>query len=436
VLTPDQIEVRRLGPCRVRSPLRLSPEPGRGLGCFQADQARVRLPVEIHPADPPDQDLLLEPAGPRELLFFEPSQVRAAIVTCGGLCPGLNNVIRSLFLQLHHHYGVAEVVGIRYGYSGFLPDAPNPPVTLTPQLVEGIHLQGGSVLGLSRGPVAPELVVDFLERRGIQILFTLGGDGTQRGAHQIAAEAERRGLALAVVGIPKTIDNDIFFVWRSFGYYTAIARAKDIIDCAHVEATGSPNGISLVKLMGRDAGFIAAGATLASQEVNFTLIPEVAFALDGPNGLLQALHRRMAVRRHAVIVVAEGAGQDLIPGGTGERDASGNPRLKDIGLYLRDRILRYFAEQKLAVNLRYFDPSYYIRSVPATAEDALLCDQMARSAAHAALAGKTDVLIGYWYNLFLHIPLPVVTGHKRHVSPDGDLWRSVIAATGQPARFE
>jgi len=435
MITPDQLVIPTLGPCLVKSPLKLSPTPGEGRGCFVSDSLRIRLPIEIEPGHPPAEQWMLEKAGPRGEIFFDPAQARAAVVTCGGLCPGLNNVIRSLYLQLHHHYGIQEVLGIRYGFAGMLPDTPHPPLKLTTAFVENIHLQGGAVLGSSRGPVPPEVAVDFLERHNIQMLFCIGGDGTQRGAHRIALEISRRGTRIAVVGIPKTIDNDIFLVWKSFGYSTAIERADEIIDCAHVEARCAAHGVSLVKLMGRDSGFIACGATLANQEVNFTLIPEVPFRLDGENGFLEALYRRMVARRHAVVVVAEGAGQDLVPGDSSQRDASGNILHKDIGLFLKDRIAAFFAARDFKINLRYFDPSYYIRSVPANTEDALQCDQMARYAAHAALAGKTDMLIGYWYGVHLHAPLPVVIENTRRVSPDGDLWRSVLAATGQPARF-
>ena len=435
MLTPEKLEVRTLGPRAVRSPLRLSPTHGGGSGAFISDEARSRYLVELPSGQPTGQELLFEKAGPREDIYFDPSQVRAAVVTCGGLCPGLNNVIRSVYLQLHHHYGASDVIGIQYGYHGFRPDAPNPPIRLTSEFVEGIHQRGGTVLGTSRGPVPADMVVNYLQREHINILFCVGGDGTQRGAHLIAEEALRRNARIAVVGIPKTIDNDIDYVWRSFGYFTAVARAKEVIDCAHVEAKGSPNGISLVKLMGRDAGFIAAGATLASQEVNFTLIPEVPFELDGEGGFLTVLRERMLRRRHAVIVVAEGAGQHLMPRDKVECDASGNVKHQDIGVFLRERIGGYFAGQNIPINLRYFDPSYYIRSVPANTEDALLCDQLARYAVHAAMAGKTDLLIGLWYNVFLHVPIPLATEEKKRIHPDSEVWTQVLAATGQPARF-
>jgi 6-phosphofructokinase 1 len=301
--------------------------------------------------------------------------------------------------------------------------------------VDGIQLIGGTVLGSSRGPVPPGLVVDWMVREGVNMLFAIGGDGTQHGAHAIAREAAARGADLAVVGIPKTVDNDIPFVWRSFGFTTALDRARDVIACAHTEALGAWNGISVVKLMGRDAGFIAAGATLASQEVNATLIPEIPFALEGEGGFLAWLERRIADRHHAVVVVAEGAGQEHFAGTRQEFDASGNRRHHDIGVLLRERIRDHFAARGIPASVRYLDPSYYIRSVPAESDDALLCDQFARAAAHAAMAGRTDVLIGQWYSVFVHVPLAAVAARDRRITPASDIWTSVLAATGQPARF-
>ncbi len=435
MLTTEQITVRTLGPCTIESPLPYSTVRGDGIGNFMPDDARMLYRVDYFRGEIIPQELAFEKAGPRQYLFFRPEETKAAIVTCGGLCPGMNNVIRSVFLQLHHHYGVPEVWGIRYGYRGLNPANGCPPVRLTEEFVETIHKLGGTVLGTSRGPEDPRVMVDFLEAQGIRILFCVGGDGTQRGAHEIAEEALGRGLPLAVIGIPKTIDNDLNYVWRSFGYYTALDKAREVLDCAHAEAKGVPNGISVVKLMGRHAGFIAAGATAASQEVNFTLIPEVPFALEGEGGFLACLKRRILARGHAVIVVAEGAGQDLIQAGPVERDASGNVKLKDIGVFLRDKIEEYFARERIPVNVKYFDPSYVIRSVPADTDDSLLCDRLARNAVHAGMAGKTDCLIGLWYNIFIHVPIPLVISEKKRLSPESEVWMAVLAATGQPARF-
>jgi len=391
----------------------------------------VRIPERIEAgADP---GLQFELAGPRAKVFFDANKTRAAIVTCGGLCPGLNNVIRSLFLELNYGYGVADVVGFRGGYSGLDPKCGVEPVKITPAFVDGIHQHGGTVLGTSRGPVDIGKAVDNLIARGVNILFTVGGDGTQRGAHDLYQEARKRGHALAVVGVPKTIDNDVGFVSRTFGFFSAVDEAKRVIDCAHTEACSVPGGVSLVKLMGRHAGFITAGAVVASQDVNFALIPEVPFKLES---FLAALKRRVLDKSHAVIAVAEGAGQDLLGAQTTERDASGNVKLKDIGPFLCEKIKSYFKTESVPVVIRYFDPSYQIRSRPANSEDALLCDLFARHAVHAAMAGKTGVVIGFLHERFIHVPIELLATHTKRLDPASGWWRSVLAATGQPAEFD
>jgi 6-phosphofructokinase 1 len=274
-------------------------------------------------------------------------------------------------------------------------------------------------------------MLDFLRRRGINLLLAVGGDGTQRGAHEIAAAAARSGYALSVVGIPKTVDNDILYVQRTFGFATAVDRARDALDCAHAEAKGYPNGVAVVRLMGRDSGFITAVATLASQEVNFALIPEIPFELEGEHGLLAMLERRLARKAHALIAVAEGAGGPLMSAAPRERDASGNILHPNIGLFLRDRVVEYFRRRGIPITMKYMDPSYLIRSVPANSEDAWLCDQYARHAVHAAMAGRTDILIGQW-NGFIHVPISMATERRQKIEPESLLWNSVRSATRQP----
>jgi 6-phosphofructokinase 1 len=390
----------------------------------------LRIPERIEVGAEPG--LQFEVAGPRSRLFFDAKQTRAGIVTCGGLCPGLNNVIRSLFLELHYGYGVAEVFGFRDGYSGLDPKCGVEPVQITSEFVDHIHQHGGTVLGTSRGPVDIGGAVDNLIARGVDILFTVGGDGTQRGANDLYQEARKRGHSLAVVGVPKTIDNDVGFVSRTFGFFSAVEEAKRVLDCAHTEARSVRGGIGVVKLMGRHAGFVTAGAVVASQDVNFALIPEVPFKLEG---FLLALKQRMAHKSHAVIAVAEGAGQHLLDTDKPEQDASGNVKLKDIGPFLCEKIKSYFKTEGITVVLRYFDPSYQIRSRPANSEDALLCDLFARHAVHAAMAGKTGVVIGFLHERFIHVPIELLATHTKRLDPASGWWRSVLAATGQPAQF-
>ncbi len=390
----------------------------------------IRIPERIEIGAEPG--LQFELAGPREKLFFQAQKTHAGIVTCGGLCPGLNNVIRSLFLELRYGYGVDDVLGFRGGYSGLDPACGHEPVKITPEFVECVHQQGGTILGSSRGPVDIGRAVENLIARGVNILFTVGGDGTQRGANDLYQEARKRGHALSVVGVPKTIDNDVAFVSRTFGFFSAVEEAARVLGCAHTEARSVPGGIGLVKLMGRHAGFITAGAVVASQDVNFALIPEVPFKLDN---FLAALKQRMLGKSHAVIAVAEGAGQDLLAADAGQRDASGNVKLKDIGPFLREKIETFFKAEGIPVVMRYFDPSYQVRSRPANCEDALLCDLFARHAVHAAMAGKTGLVIGFLHERFIHVPIELLATHTKRLDPAGGWWRSVLAATGQPEQF-
>jgi 6-phosphofructokinase 1 len=390
----------------------------------------VRIPERIEIGT--DPGLQFELAGPRAKLFFDGKKTRAGIVTCGGLCPGLNNVIRSLFLELYYGYGVRDVLGFRGGYSGLDPKCAVEPVKITPQVVDDIHQKGGTILGTSRGPVDMARAVDNLIARDINILFTVGGDGTQRGANDLYQEARRRGHALSVVGVPKTIDNDVGFVSRTFGFFSAVEEAARVLDCAHTEARSVPGGIGLVKLMGRHAGFVTAGAVVASQDVNFALIPEVPFKIDI---FLSALKERMLAKSHAVIAVAEGAGQDLLEADPSACDASGNVKLKDIGQFLRSKIEAFFKTEGIPVVIRYFDPSYQVRSRPANSEDALLCDLFARHAVHAAMAGKTGVVIGFLHERFIHVPIELLATRTKRLDPASGWWHSVLAATGQPERF-
>lgn len=382
----------------------------------------LNLPIDQWPG--------LEPAGARKKIYFDPSKTRAGIVTCGGLCPGLNDVIRALVLELTRLYGVRSVYGFCNGFQGFIARFGRPVIQLTPDLVDTINEHGGTILGSSRGKQDPVEVVDCLERMGINMLFVIGGDGSMRGAMSIVQEIEARGAKIAVVGIPKTIDNDIKFIDQSFGFQTAFSEAAKAIRAAHVEAQGAPNGVGLVRLMGRHSGFIACYASLAMSDANFVLIPEVPFQLEGEQGLFVALRKRLERRGHAVIVVAEGAGQDLMPQAD-STDASGNKKLVDIGVFLRDRIIGYFQEQQVELNLKYIDPSYVIRSVPANPYDSVLCMRLAHNAVHAAMCGRTEMIVSRLHMRFVHVPMPLAIRERNTVDPHGDLWMTVLESTGQ-----
>jgi 6-phosphofructokinase 1 len=425
--------IRNLGERRIPAPL--------NVGYFKSDDEGLLYKITIKDLNTftaDDSLLTLEIAGPRENIYFDPPKVKAAIVTCGGLCPGINNVIRALFMELYYRYGVRNIIGIKYGFQGLIPRYGHDTMELTPEAVNDIPSFGGSILSSSRGGQDIGAIVDALERMNISLFFCIGGDGTMKGAELITEEILRRQKNISVIGIPKTIDNDIMIIEKSFGFDTAIEEAVKVIQCAHVEAKGAPNGIGLVKLMGRQSGHIAASAALAQADANFILVPEIPFDLEGEKGLLKILEKRLDKRCHAVILVAEGAGQDLMhrEGVPLEKDASGNIKLYDIGLFLKDKIESYFRNIRREINLKYIDPSYIIRSVKANASDSLYCGILAKYAVHAGMAGKTGMVVGLVNDTYVHIPLNAVASKRKLVDPNGNIWLNVLESTGQPASMK
>ncbi|MBU4185864.1 MAG: ATP-dependent 6-phosphofructokinase [Desulfobacteraceae bacterium] len=427
-------EIEALGEPKILSPLG-GGEKSLTSQYFIPDNTRILIDIEsnklIKMVKEGEIPPSFEKAGPRSKIFFDPSKLRCAIVTCGGLCPGVNDIIRSIVFEIYYSYGVQNIYGIRYGLQGFIPKYGHDVINLKPESVVNILEMGGSILGSSRGAQSIEEIVNTLKKMNIGILFMIGGDGTLMAATKITDAIKKGGLKISVVGIPKTIDNDIFMVSRTFGFDTAVDIATQAIKGAHNEAIGYPNGIGLIKLMGRYSGFIAATSALAQQNVNFVLIPEVDFDLEGPKGFLNVLEKRLHLRKHAVIVVAEGAGQKFFETDNNERDESGNIRPRDIGWYLKDKITSYFESRNIKISLKYIDPSYMIRSVPANANDHIFCSFLGRDAVHAGMAGKTRLLIGHWNNYFVHIPMSASAGKRKKIDPNGKLWLSVLHATGQ-----
>lgn len=434
--TMHDFTIRTLGKAKIVSPITLSQSSGDGIADYVSESDRILYDINTKTTDagvvmPVCHDTV-ELAGPREFIYFNPAHVHAAICTCGGICPGLNNVIRAIVRCLWFRYGVRRISGIRYGYQGLLPESPYPFMELNPDVVDDIQDRGGTILGSARGGGDRVVdIVDCLERMNVNILFTIGGDGTLRGADEIGEEILRRGLKVSVVAIPKTIDNDLAYIQRSFGFDTAVSMAVPCVRGAHTEARNSINGIGLVKVMGRSSGFIAASTSLAQSDVNFCLIPENPFDLEGPNGLLEHLRKRILDRRHAVILVAEGAGQDLLPK-TGKKDPSGNERLADIGVFLKEAIIAYFKKIGVPTNVKYIDPSYIIRSAPADSYDSTYCARLGAHAVHAAMAGKTQALISMINDRFVEIPIRLATSRRNTVNTEGALWRDVLENTRQP----
>ncbi len=427
--------IQNLGKPEYQSPIILSRVYGDTIANYVTDDERILSDIQICNGKqfPQREDAQsLEKAGPRERIYFSPSEVRAGIVTCGGLCPGLNDVIRSVVHTLWHSYGARKILGIKFGYNGFLGAVRSPVIALDPDAVKDIHRIGGSILGTSRGGGEQrEKILNAVEKLGLNMLFTIGGDGTQKGALGIAEEAARRGKKIAVIGIPKTIDNDLSFVEKSFGFETAVVRATEVVLSAHQEAHSAIHGIGLVKLMGRESGFIAAHTAISSQDVNYALIPEVPFRLEGSGGLFEHLTERLDKRNHAVIIVAEGAGQNLLHDENAS-DASGNRKLGDIGIYIKELITKYFKDMDYEVNLKYIDPSYIIRSSSAIPTDGLYCSRLGTNAVHAAMTGKTAMLVSFWNSRFVHVPMKLSCSMRNYVNPESSLWRDVLDATGMP----
>ncbi|MBQ0070273.1 MAG: ATP-dependent 6-phosphofructokinase [Spirochaetales bacterium] len=426
--------IETLGTAKIQTPIKMSSLNGDGKADYEDDNHKIYLDID-HDVNKSDSELL-ELAGPREKIYFNPARTHAAICTCGGICPGLNNVIRAVVRCFWYRYGVRRISGIPFGYLGLLENSPWPLIQLTPDVVDDIQEKGGTILGSARGGGKElEQIVDTLERQNINILICIGGDGTLKGANAIGEEVKRRGLKIAVVGVPKTIDNDLSFIDTSFGFDTAVASAVQAVRGAHVEAKSAYNGIGLVKVMGRESGFIAANTSLAQSDVNFCLIPENPFDLDGPNGLLAHLKKRILDRGHAVILVAEGAGQDLVPP-TGEVDAGGNIKYQDIGVFLKEKINAYFKEEGLTTSIKYIDPSYIIRSTPANSYDSIYCARLGAHAVHAAMAGKTQCIASSVNNRFVYLPIKAAVSRRNHVNPEGALWRDVLENTRQPVSMK
>ncbi len=424
-------DIPTLGPAKIISPLKQHAKSSEPAKRFVSDASRIIVDARTDHLDQTQKIVSLDPAGPREKIYFDPSKLKCAIVTCGGLCPGLNDIIRSIVLELHHIYHVKTIYGIKHGLQGFIPEYGHDVINLTPDFVSGIQNTGGSVLGSSRGTQDIPAIIDCMERLNIGILFMVGGDGTLMASKRIAEEIDEQKLKISVIAIPKTIDNDIYLVSRSFGFDTAVDVATLAIRGAHNEAVAYPNGIGLIKLMGRHSGFLAATAALAQQDANFVMIPEVEFFLYGKTGFLQALENRIIHRKHAVIIVAEGAGQNLFDEHETQYDPSGNIVLQDIGLFLKEKISQWFQSKDIPVSLKYIDPSYIIRSLPANANDSVFCGFLGREAVHAGMAGKTKLLISSWNSQYVHVPMEASAGKRKNLDPRGRLWQSVLEATGQ-----
>lgn len=424
------ISIETLGECKVDSPFKDKRQH------FFYDDNGVICRVhtkDFEPGSSVDEIKYFQRAGAREKIYFKPSAVTVGVVTCGGICPGLNDVIRAVTFCALEGYGVKRVLGFQYGYEGLVAKYFHPPIELDTVNTDEIHEKGGTILKSSRGPQDTKEMVYTLCHYKVDILIIIGGDGTLRGARDIQEEIKAQGLKIAIIGVPKTIDNDIGTIERSFGFQTAVQGAWNVVNGAHAEAKAYRHGVGLVKLMGRESGWIATSTSTSNSNVNFCLIPEVSFDLTGPNGFFEHLRRRLELKDHAVVVVAEGAGQNLIPHADA-KDKSGNTKLADFGTFLRDEMYRWFAEKKCDINVKYFDPSYSIRSTPANAADSEYCLALGYNAMHAAMAGKTGMVVGLHNHRLVHLPISMI-GTRKRVDPNGWIWQAALQTTRQPARM-
>lgn len=426
--------IDKIGEPETQSPISLSKKKGDGIANYVTDDEYILYNLEHNSSHEDDdkQKGIIEKAGPREKIFFNPDDVKVAIVTCGGLCPGLNDVIRAIVNCLWYQYKVIDITGIKYGLKGFYPEYNVPTIGLNPKVVKDIHTIGGTMLSSGRGYGRnyAEILGHIVDRK-FNMVFFIGGDGTQTAAHNIARLAKEQSLEMSIIGIPKTIDNDLSFSDKSFGFESAVAAAVEAVKGAHVEANGAENGIGIVKVMGRESGFIAAHTALAINDANFVLIPECKFELEGEAGLLSNIHKRLTRSKHCVILVAEGAGQELLDAES-ELDDSGNKKLGDIGLYLKEKIDAYFEDKDIDHTIKYIDPSYMIRSTPANPNDSLYCLRLGNSAVHAAMSGRTDMLVTRLHNRMVHVPIGLAISKRNFVDIEAALWRDVLESTGQP----
>ncbi|QDZ21274.1 ATP-dependent 6-phosphofructokinase [Chloropicon primus] len=372
-------------------------------------------------------------AGARKEVWFNPKTVRAAIVTCGGLCPGLNDVVRGI-VQTLYQYGVKEgnILGIKFGFRGFY-SYENQPISLTMREVDGIQRKGGTLLGTSRGGADMDKICDSIQERGVNMVFVIGGNGGNAGASALSSKCTERDYPCAVIGVPKSIDNDILVIDKTFGFDTACQEGVKAINAAYVEASSAFRGVGLVKLMGRQSGFIALNSSLASGEVDVCLIPETKFDLHGERGLLKHIERTLEAKSHCVVVVAEGAYQDEISN-ISEKDASGNPILTCVGTHLREEIKKYFSGgERKKVDLKYIDPTYMIRAVETNTSDKIYCYVLAQGAVHAAFAGFTGITVGMVNTHTAYFPIDLIVSSARRVDTRGKTWQRLLSATMQPS---
>ncbi len=351
--------------------------------------------------------------------------MRIAINTGGGDAPGLNAVIRAVVLAADQLGW--EVFGIRRGYDGLLSGEPDGVVRLTPASVRGITHLGGTILGTTnRGnPMAwPQLqpdgavitvdrsqeVLEALERRGIDALVAVGGDGSLR----IASDLADQGLR--VIGVPKTIDNDLAATSVTFGFHTAVQTATDAIGRLHSTAEAHRR-VMVVELMGRNAGWIALFAGLGGT-ADVILIPEIPYDLDRVCAKVQSRYNHDS--GFAVVVTAEGArpaGGEVVyqdAGGAGR-----NARLGGIADVLADQIAERTGRETRALVLGHLQ-----RGGEPTAYDKVLALRFGAAAVELLEQGAYGCMVALDPPEVQAVPLAEAVSKIKLVPVEGDVVRT------------
>ncbi|MGA7341196.1 MAG: 6-phosphofructokinase [Terracidiphilus sp.] len=466
-----------------------NPITDKSIGTLSDDSPRVMLDARGRAEADGAVDLSLPEARPRTHLRY-PLQPGAmlgiGILVSGGIAPGINAVIDGIVLRhsLYHARQCArgrrhsiEILGYREGFKGLLRPGVHPQ-RLNSAAIRGVVEIGGSYLGTSRadellpgtGPnrnAKLEAAIGRLQNDGVHILYVIGGDGSMSCAHALWHYARRKGYELSVVGIPKAMDNDILWVWQSFGFLSAVEEARQAILHMHTEVSSNPR-VGIVQLFGSDSGFIASHAGY-STACDLVLIPEDPMTMDD---IVTHISERLTDRfgngqdiagPYALVVMAETAlpadarkyiddpRVGLSEGKRGEKEALKSfldngrrvrgqtpDELRTAGLKIVSRVLQDRIQQELEPREYWRDfrvitnePRHLIRSIPPSVTDVIFGERLGALAVDNAMAGYTDFMVSQWLTEFVLVPLPLVVLGRKRVPTNGIFWKSVLSKTGQ-----
>jgi 6-phosphofructokinase 1 len=330
--------------------------------------------------------------------------MRIGLLTGGGDCPGLNAVIRAVVRRAEMEHG-DTIVGFRDGWKGM---AEGDIVDLSVDSTRGLVTRGGTILGTARyhpdeHPDGTGMVFESFKRNRLDAVVCVGGDGT------LAAAGKLSEVGLPMIGVPKTIDNDVFGTDVSVGFDTAVAIAADALD--RVQTTGeSHNRIMVVEVMGRHNGWIALSAGIAAGAESI-LIPEVPFDVDELAKQLVHRHRRA---RSSVVVVAEGAtpvagSVDWAP----PRGKFGSIVAGAVGEMVRSEL-----EQRTGFDARLTVLGHVQRGGTPTPTDRILGSRFGVAAVDAVRDGEAGVMVALQSEQVVRVPIAQISGRRKQVPPD------------------